>query len=160
MEIDFVLNGQRVVVEAPASLTLLKFLRDTLGLTGSKPGCEIGECGACSVLLDGEVVNACLTLAPQVNGRTVVTIEGIHALDGGPNDLQLALVEQGAVQCGYCTPGMVMAGEALLARTLTPSSEDIQAAISGNLCRCTGYHQIVAAIEATARQRARQEVSR
>jgi len=160
MKIEFVLNGQRVAVEAPASLTLLKLLRDTLGLTGSKPGCEIGECGACSVLLDGEVVNACLTLAPQVDGRAVVTIEGIHAPDGGPNDLQLALVEQGAVQCGYCTPGMVMAGEALLARSVTPSSEEIQAAISGNLCRCTGYHQIVAAIEATARQRARREVSR
>src|SRR5512136_950980 len=160
MKIDFVLNGQPVNVEAPASLTLLKLLRDTLGLTGSKPGCEIGECGACSVLIDGQVVNACLTLAPQVNGRTVVTIEGIHAPDGGPNDLQMALVEQGAVQCGYCTPGMVMAGEALLARTLTPSSDEIQAAISGNLCRCTGYHQIVAAIEATARQRARREVSR
>ncbi len=160
MKIDFVLNGQPVTVEAPASLTLLKVLRDRLDLTGSKPGCEIGECGACSVLIDGEVVNACLTLAPQVNGRTVVTIEGIHARDGGPNDLQMALVEQGAVQCGYCTPGMVMAGEALLARTLTPSSEEIQAAISGNLCRCTGYHQIVAAIEVTARQRARREVSR
>jgi len=160
MKIDFVLNGQPVTVEAPASLTLLQLLRDGLGLTGSKPGCEIGECGACSVLIDGQVVNACLTLAPQVNGRTVVTIEGIHAPDSGPNDLQMALVEQGAVQCGYCTPGMVMAGEALLARTLTPSSDEIQAAISGNLCRCTGYHQIVAAIEATARQRARREVSR
>jgi aerobic carbon-monoxide dehydrogenase small subunit len=135
-------------------------LRDTLGLTGSKPGCEIGECGACSVLLEGEVVNACLTLAPQVHGRRVVTIEGIHAPEGGPNDLQQALVEQGAVQCGYCTPGMVMAGEALLARTLTPSPAEIQAAIAGNLCRCTGYHQIVSAIEATARQRAGREVTR
>ena len=158
MKIEFVLNGQPESVEAPASLTLLKLLRDFLGLTGSKPGCEIGECGACSVLLDGEVVNACLTLAAQVHGRTLVTIEGIHAPDGGPNDLQVALVEQGAVQCGYCTPGMVMAGEALLARTLTPSREEIQAAISGNLCRCTGYHQIEAAIEATARQRAREAV--
>jgi carbon-monoxide dehydrogenase small subunit len=160
MKIDFVLNGQPVSVEAPASHTLLKVLRDTLGLTGTKVGCEVGECGACSVLLEGEVVNACLTLAPQVSGRTVVTIEGIHAPDGGPNDLQLALVDAGAVQCGYCTPGMVMAGEALLARTLTPSAEEIQGALSGNLCRCTGYHQIVAAIESTARQRARREVSR
>jgi aerobic carbon-monoxide dehydrogenase small subunit len=160
MKIDFVLNGKPVTVDTPASQTLLKVLRDNLGLTGSKPGCEIGECGACSVLLDGEVVNACLTLAQQVNGRTVITIEGIHAPDGGPNDLQQALVEHGAVQCGYCTPGMVMAGEALLARTLTPSLEDIQTAISGNLCRCTGYHQIVAAVEATARQRARREVAR
>jgi len=160
MKIDFVLNGQPVAVEAPASQTLLQLLREGLGLTGSKPGCEIGECGACSVLLDGEVVNACLTLAPQVQGRSLVTIEGIHAADGGPNDLQVALVAAGAVQCGYCTPGMVMAGEALLARTLTPSRDEIQAAIAGNLCRCTGYHQIVAAIEATARQRARPGVVR
>lgn len=160
MKIEFVLNGKPVAVEAPADLSLLKVLRETLGLTGSKPGCEIGECGACSVLLDGEVVNSCITLAAQVHGRTVVTIEGIHASDGGPNDLQVALVDHGAVQCGYCTPGMVMAGEALLARTLTPTTDEILTAISGNLCRCTGYHQIVGAIEDTARQRARREVTR
>jgi carbon-monoxide dehydrogenase small subunit len=159
MKIEFTLNGQPVAVETPACRTLLQVLRDQLSLTGSKPGCEIGECGACSVLLDGRVVNACLTLAPQVAGRTVVTIEGIHAPDGAPNDLQRALVEHGAVQCGYCTPGMVMSGEALLARTLAPTREEIQTAIAGNLCRCTGYHQIVAAIEATAAQRARQEVT-
>ncbi len=153
MKIEFVLNGSPMVVDAPAGITLLTLLRDQLGLTGSKPGCEIGECGACSVIVDGQVVNACLTLAPQVHGRTVITIEGIHAPDGGPNDLQRALVEHGAVQCGYCTPGMVMAGEALLARTLTPTREEIQTAIAGNLCRCTGYHQIVAAIEATAARR-------
>jgi len=160
MKISFALNARPVEVEVPESWTLLKLLRDRLGLTGSKPGCEIGECGACSVLLDGEVVNACLTLAVQVNGRTLVTIEGIQGPDGGPNDLQQALVDQGAVQCGYCTPGMVMAGEALLARTLAPTREEIQTAISGNLCRCTGYAQIVAAIEATAWQRRRREVAR
>ena len=161
MKIDFVLNGQPVAVDAPANWSLLKVLREKLGLTGSKPGCEIGECGACSVLLDGEVVNSCLTMAPQVQGRSVTTIEGIHAPDGGPNDLQLALVDHGAVQCGYCTPGMVMAGEALLGRTLTPTTDEILTAISGNLCRCTGYHQIVGAIEDTARQRAaRREVTR
>jgi carbon-monoxide dehydrogenase small subunit len=159
MKIEFTLNGQPVAVETPASHTLLQVLRDQLSLTGSKPGCEIGECGACSVLLDGRVVNACLTLAPQVAGCTLVTIEGIHAPDGGPNDLQRAMVEYGAVQCGYCTPGMVMAGEGLLARTLAPTREEIQTAIAGNLCRCTGYHQIVAAIQATAAQRARQEVA-
>lgn len=159
MKIEFVLNGSPVAVDAPASITLLKLLRDQLGLTGSKPGCEIGECGACSVIMDGQVVNSCLTLAPQVHGRTVITIEGVHAPDGGPNDLQRALVEHGAVQCGYCTPGMVMAGEALLARTLTPTREEIQAAIAGNLCRCTGYHQIVAAIEAAAARRV-QEAAR
>ena len=160
MKLDFELNGAPVTVEAPGSLSLLALLRDRLGLTGSKPGCEIGECGACSVLLDGEVVNACLTLAAQVQGRRLVTIEGIHAADGGPNDLQQALVTAGAVQCGNCTPGMVLAGEALLERTLTPSREAIRTAISGNLCRCTGYHQIVAAIEATAAQRAAREAGR
>ncbi len=158
MKIEFTLNGQQATVEAPANHTLLQVLRDQLSLTGSKPGCEVGECGACSVLLDGRVVNACLTLAPQVAGRIVVTIEGIHAPDGGPNDLQSALVEHGAVQCGYCTPGIVMAGEGLLARTLAPGREEIQTAIAGNLCRCTGYHQIVAAIQATAAQRAREVV--
>lgn len=160
MKIEFVLNGALVAVDAPAGITLLKLLRDHLDLTGSKPGCEIGECGACSVIVDGQVVNSCLTLALQVNGRAVITIEGVHAPDGGPNDLQRALVEHGAVQCGYCTPGMVMAGEALLARTLTPTRTEIQTAVAGNLCRCTGYHQIIAAIQATAAQRARQEVAR
>jgi carbon-monoxide dehydrogenase small subunit len=160
MKIEFILNDRPVAVEAAAGLTLLALLRDHLGLTGAKPGCEIGECGTCSVIVDGQVVNSCLTLAPQVHGRTVRTIEGVHAPDGGPNDLQQALVEQGAVQCGYCTPGMVMAGEALLARTLTPSQDEIRMAISGNLCRCTGYHQIVAAIEATAARRAGREGAR
>jgi len=154
-----VLNGSAVALDVPSGITLLALLRDHLGLTGSKPGCEIGECGACSVIVDGQVVNSCLMLAPQVHGRTVITIEGIHAPDGGPNDLQRALVEHGAVQCGYCTPGMVMAGEALLARTLTPTREEIQTAIAGNLCRCTGYHQIVAAIEAAAARRV-QEAAR
>jgi aerobic carbon-monoxide dehydrogenase small subunit len=160
MKLDFELNGAPVTAEVPGNLSLLALLRDRLGLTGSKPGCEIGECGACSVLLDGEVVNACLTLAAQVQGRRLVTIEGIHAADGGPNDLQRALVSAGAVQCGYCTPGMVLAGEALLARTLAPSREAIRTAISGNLCRCTGYHQIVVAIEATAAARAGRETLR
>lgn len=160
MKITFVLNGKPVMVDAPSHITLLDLLREYLGLTGSKPGCEVGECGACSVLIDGQVTNACLTLAPQVQDRTVITIEGIHAPDGKPNDLQSALVEHGAVQCGYCTPGMVMAGEALLARTLHPTSEEIQVALAGNLCRCTGYQQIAAAINATAAHRARAEETR
>ncbi len=153
MRLEFSLNGRQTAMEAPADMTLLQLLRDRLGLTGSKPGCEAGECGACSVILDGQVVNSCLVLAPQVNGREVITIEGIHAADGGPNDLQQALIDCGAIQCGYCTPGMVMAGEALLARNAAPTREQIREAISGNLCRCTGYQQIVDAIDATARQR-------
>jgi carbon-monoxide dehydrogenase small subunit len=122
-------------------------------MTGTKEGCGVGECGACSVLLDGELVNACLILAAQANGRRVVTIEGIRGPDGGPNDLQQAFIDYGAVQCGFCIPGMVLAGEALLARNPRPSRMEIRRAIAGNLCRCTGYIQIVDAIEATARRR-------
>jgi len=162
MKIVFTLNGKPIKVEAPADVTLLRLLRDYLGLTGPKPGCEIGECGACSVILDGRVVNACQLLAPQAIGRQVITIEGIHAPDGGPNDLQRAFLEFGAVQCGYCTPGMVVAAEAFLMRHPHPTRAEIREAISGNLCRCTGYQQIVDAIQATAarRQAAKSEASR
>jgi carbon-monoxide dehydrogenase small subunit len=160
MKIQFTLNGSPIEVEAPADMTLLHLLRETLGLTGSKPGCEVGECGACTVILDGREVNSCQLLAPQVHGREVVTIEGIGAPDGGPSDLQLAFLEFGAVQCGYCTPGMVVAAEAFLARVAgrrdghpNPTRPEIREAISGNLCRCTGYQQIVDAIEATAARR-------
>lgn len=156
MKICFMLNGSPVEVEAPADISLLQLLREHLGLTGPKPGCEIGECGACAILLDGEVVNSCQLLAPQAHDRTVTTIEGIRGPDGGPNDLQLAFQEFGAVQCGFCTPGMIMAGEALLAHNPQPTREEIREGISGCLCRCTGYQQIVDAIEATAtRRRAR-----
>jgi carbon-monoxide dehydrogenase small subunit len=103
--------------------------------------------------LDGRLVNSCLTLAAQAGGRKVGTIEGVHAEDGGPNDLQQAFIDYGAVQCGYCIPGMVLAGEALLAQTLEPSRQDVREAIAGNLCRCTGYQQIVDAIQATAAMR-------
>jgi aerobic carbon-monoxide dehydrogenase small subunit len=153
MKVAFTLNGAAVEVEAPADRTLLAVLRDQLGLTGTKQGCEVGECGACSVLLDGRLVNSCLVLAPQAGGRNVVTIEGIRGPAGGPNDLQQAFIDHGAVQCGYCIPGMVLAGEALLARQLRPTRADIREAIAGNLCRCTGYQQIVDAIQATAAQR-------
>lgn len=153
MRTTFTLNGAPVSIEAPADSTLLTVLRDQLGLTGAKPGCEIGECGACSVLLDGRLVNSCLVLAAQVSGRRVVTIEGLRGLDGGPNDLQQAFIDYGAVQCGYCIPGMVLAGEALLAVNLQPTRGDIRRAIAGNLCRCTGYQQIVDAIQATAAER-------
>jgi carbon-monoxide dehydrogenase small subunit len=152
MKIEFNLNGQSVAIEAPADISLLHLLRDHIGLTGTKEGCGVGECGACSVLLDGRLVNSCLVLAPQAGGRNVVTIEGIRDTDGGPNDLQQNFIDHGAVQCGYCIPGMVLAGEALLAKTLTPNRSEIREAIAGNLCR-TGYQQIVDAIEATAADR-------
>jgi carbon-monoxide dehydrogenase small subunit len=153
VKVHFFLNGTAVEADVSPACTVLTMLRDTFGLTGAKPGCEIGECGACSVLVDGKLVNACLLLAPQVEGSQVTTIEGIHAGDGGPNDLQQALLDAGAVQCGYCTPGMVLAGEALLAADPAPSRQAIREAIAGNLCRCTGYQQIIDAIQATAQRR-------
>lgn len=153
MKIGFTLNNKLVTVDAPSGLNLLTILRDYLHLTGTKEGCGIGECGACSVLLDGRLVNSCLVYAQQVDGRKVVTIEGIRGEDGGPNDLQQAFIDQGAVQCGFCTPGMILAGEALLSENPAPNRQEIREAISGNLCRCTGYQQIVDAIEIVARKR-------
>lgn len=150
MLIQFTLNNNPVAVEAPPDITLLDLLRDHLGLTGSKEGCAVGECGACSVIMDGRLVNSCLVLAPQAGGSDIVTIEGIHGPDGGPNDMQENFITYGAVQCGICIPGMVVAGEALLMRNPTPSRAEIRTALAGNLCRCTGYQQIVDAIEATA----------
>jgi CO/xanthine dehydrogenase Mo-binding subunit/aerobic-type carbon monoxide dehydrogenase small subunit (CoxS/CutS family) len=153
MRLEFIVNGHLASVDAPADATLLTILRDYLGMAGTKEGCGIGECGACSVLLDGSLVNSCLTLAAQASGRQVVTIEGVRGPDGGPNDLQQAFIDYGAVQCGYCTPGMVLAGEAFLAANPNPTRAEIREAIAGNLCRCTGYQQIVDAIEVTARHR-------
>src|SRR5512143_1800462 len=117
MKIEFTVNGTRVSVDAPADSTLLAVLRDQLNMTGTKEGCGVGECGACSVLLDGRLVNSCLVLAAQAGGRQVLTIEGMRAAGGGPNDLQQAFIDSGAVQCGFCTPGMILAGEALLAKS-------------------------------------------
>ena len=154
MNISIELNGQKVDLAVKPNETLLDALRRA-GCLSVKRGCQTGECGACSVLIDGKLVNSCMLLAPQVNGRSITTIEGIHDPNGEPNDLQRSLVENGAVQCGYCTPGMVMAGEALLAQTLSPSEDEIRNAIAGNLCRCTGYQQIVEAIEMTANLRRR-----
>lgn len=155
MDLEFTLNGRPITVTVDPDLKLVHLLRDELGLTGTKIGCEIGLCGACSVLLDGALVKSCTLPVSRVAGRHVTTIEGIHAPDGGPNDLQQAFVEHGATQCGYCTPGMVLAGEALLRHNPQPTREEIRRAIAGNLCRCTGYQQIVDAIEATAQLRNR-----
>ena len=154
MQIEFVLNHQPISVDVPPDITLLSLLRDQLNLTGTKEGCEVGECGACSVILDGLVVSSCLVLALQVAGRDVITIEGIRAAAGGPNDLQKNFIDYGAVQCGFCIPGMVIAGEALLEHNPQPTRAEIRLALAGNLCRCTGYQQIVDAIAATAVSRA------
>ena len=131
----------------PPYWTLLKLLRERLGLTGTKEGCGIGECGACTVLLDGIPVNACLILAPKVKGKEILTIEGLGNRDR-LHPLQRSFVDHGAVQCGFCTPGILMSSRALLEKNPSPTREEIKDAISGHLCRCTGYHQIIEAIEA------------
>jgi xanthine dehydrogenase iron-sulfur cluster and FAD-binding subunit A len=143
------LNGRVEKLRLPANRTLLEVLRDDLGLTGTKCGCEIGECGACTVLLDGEPVNSCLVLAPQIDGREVVTVEGM-AQDGKLHPLQESFLDHDAVHCGFCTPGMLLSAKALLDRNPRPTEIEIRTAISGNLCRCTGYLQIVQAIEKAA----------
>jgi carbon-monoxide dehydrogenase small subunit len=157
MRIDLRVNGTYMSEDVAADSRLLDVLRNTLGLTGTKEGCGVGECGACSVLMDNRLVKSCLVLAAQAQGREIVTIEGIHGVDGGLNDLQQAFIEYGAVQCGFCSPGMVLAGEALLAINPNPTRVEIREYIAGNLCRCTGYQQIVDAIEATAAQRRKKE---
>jgi carbon-monoxide dehydrogenase small subunit len=145
------INGRLREVAVPANRTLLDLLRDDLDLTGTKHGCGEGDCGACTVLLDGEPVNACLVLAAEVEGREVTTIEGLAA-GSTLHPVQQAFVEVGAVQCGYCTPGMVLVAAALVARSASPTESDVRHAISGNFCRCTGYQKIVEAVLAAAAQ--------
>lgn len=145
--IRFILNGKEVEVEVPPHWTLLQLLREKLGLTGTKEGCGIGECGACTVLLDGMPVNSCLVLAPKVDRRKVETIEGMGSRES-LHPIQRSFIEFGAVQCGFCTPGMLMSAKSLLEKNPHPTREEIKEAISGNLCRCTGYQQIIEAIEA------------
>lgn len=151
VEISFTLNGRHERLDIPPNMTLLELLRDEVGLTGTKKGCEVGECGACTVLLDGRAVNSCLVLAPQVSGLEVITVEGLAPL-GTLRPLQEAFIDHGAVQCGFCTPGMLMSAKDLLDHNAEPSEKDIRGAIAGNLCRCTGYQQIVEAIEDAARR--------
>tara|TARA_B100000959_G_scaffold106489_1_gene112286 strand:- start:827 stop:1297 length:471 start_codon:yes stop_codon:yes gene_type:complete len=127
--------------------TLLEVLREDMAMVGTKHGCDLGECGACTVLLDGRPVLACLVLVVQVDGRTITTIEGM-AEDGTPHPLQTAFSEKGAAQCGYCTPGMLLAARALLDEVQVPGPDDIRQALAGNLCRCTGYNKIIEAVEA------------
>ncbi|MDD3474031.1 MAG: (2Fe-2S)-binding protein [Syntrophaceae bacterium] len=146
ISISFVLNGKRINVSVDPSETALMALREDLCLTGTKEGCGIGECGACSIIVDGKVVNSCLTLAAQLDGREVMTVEGI-ASDAAGQCLQRAFAETGGVQCGFCTPGMLLSSYALLKQNPNPSREQIIEAISGNICRCTGYIQIIEAIE-------------
>jgi carbon-monoxide dehydrogenase small subunit len=147
--VRFTVNGREVEPRVHQMARLLDVLREELALTGTKEGCGEGECGACSVLLDGELVNSCLVPAAQVAGATITTIEGV-ARDGDLHPVQRAFVEHGGAQCGICTPGMVMAAVALLARNARPNEADIRTGLAGNLCRCTGYMKIFDAVAAAA----------
>jgi carbon-monoxide dehydrogenase small subunit len=138
-------NGEQERITVPANMTLLELLRQDLVLTGTKNGCSAGECGACTVLMNGEPVNACMVLAVEADGAEVVTVEGL-ALDGQLDLVQQEFMDEGAVQCGFCTPGMLISARALLTRTPHPTEEQIREALVGNLCRCTGYTRIVQAI--------------
>ncbi|MCK4488652.1 MAG: (2Fe-2S)-binding protein [Anaerolineales bacterium] len=143
--ISLFINGTEEQLQVPSNMTLLHALRDKLGFTGTKNGCEAGECGACTVLVDGEPMNSCLVLAVELNGREITTVEGL-AENGKLTPLQQAFADLNAVQCGYCTPGMLMSATALLRRNPHPSETDIQEALLGNLCRCTGYQRIIDAV--------------
>ena len=145
-------NGMAYPVEIEPGRSLLSVLRTEVGLTGAKEGCDDSECGACMVLMDGEPVNACSYLALQADGREIVTIEGLAGADGSLHPLQQAFLDQGGVQCGFCTPGMLISAKALLDRNPRPSEEEIRLALSGNLCRCTGYSGIVRAVQSAAEQ--------
>lgn len=150
IQIHTTINNRNYTLDIPPNRTLLELLRDELGLTGTKCGCEIGECGACTVLLDGDAVNSCLVLAPQVDGKEIVTVEGLMK-DGKPDPLQESFMSHDAVHCGFCTPGMLMSARALLNEEPHPDEIEIRGGISGNLCRCTGYVQIVDAIKNVSR---------
>ncbi len=147
--LSLVVNGEPRSVVAPGHHTLLEVLREELALTGTKHGCELGECGTCTVLLDGQAVLSCLVLAAEVQGRRVDTVEGLQ-IGNRLHPLQGAFADLGAAQCGYCTPGILMAAKALLTANPQPTTDEIRTALAGNLCRCTGYHKIVQAVEGAA----------
>lgn len=148
--IRFNLNGRPRMLEADGNQRALDVLREKLGLTGAKEGCGVGECGACTIVVDGLAVNACLMPALQLDGASVLTVEGLEDLPLG-RALQCAFAEEGAVQCGFCTPGMLLSAYALLLRDPDPAEEAVRTALAGNLCRCTGYAQIVAAVQRAAK---------
>jgi len=152
-EIRFTVNGQAESKRVEATTTLLELLRDRLALTGTKEGCGIGECGACTVLMDGAPVTSCLVLAVEADGHAIETIEG-EAVSGELSILQQAFIDAGATQCGFCTPGMIMSARGLLNRIPEPSTEEIVEAIAGNLCRCTGYEAIVEAVRIASQRMA------
>jgi len=150
VSVSFTLNGDLVTAEVPPHWTLLKTLREYFELTGSKEGCGVGECGACTVIVDGDAINSCIYPICEVEGKSVITIEGVAGKDGTLHPLQKAFLENNGVQCGFCTSGMIMSAKALLDHNPDPTDEEIRTSIAGNLCRCTGYVQIVESIEKAA----------
>jgi carbon-monoxide dehydrogenase small subunit len=149
-EIHVTVNDEPEQVAVPANMTLMRMLREKLALTGTKNGCSAGECGACTIILNGEAVNSCMVLAVECNGADVLTVEGL-AKEAALDPIQDAIIKHGGVQCGFCTPGVLMSARALLDRNPNPSEEDIREALVGNLCRCTGYLPIVEAVQEAAR---------
>jgi carbon-monoxide dehydrogenase small subunit len=152
-EISLTVNGSLEQVRVPSNLTLMRLLRESLALTGTKNGCSAGECGACTVLLNGEPVNSCMVLAVECDGAEVITVEGL-ASDGQLNPVQAAMMHAGGVQCGFCTPGILISARALLNRNPDPSEDEISEALVGNLCRCTGYIRILESIKEAAKMQA------
>ena len=157
VQIQLKVNGLVYQKEVEPRRTLLELIREDLELTGTKEGCGLGECGTCTVLLDGKPIKSCITLAVQANGREVTTIEGIEKPDGTLHPIQQAFIDHGAIQCGFCTPGMIMAAKGLLDRIPNPDDHDIKKHLKGNLCRCTGYHSIITAIHEAANLLQRQD---
>ena len=151
MQIEFTVNGKAYKMDICSTMRLIDLLREELGLTGTKEGCGEGECGSCTVIMGGKAVNSCLVLAPQIRGQEILTIEALET-NGQMDRLQESFINNSAIQCGYCTPGMLMSAKALLMANSNPSEEEIKVAISGNLCRCTGYNKIVNAIREAAGQ--------
>ena len=154
ISLHITVNGKERKLTVPSNTRLIDVLRNSLGLMGTKEGCSIGECGACTILMDGRKVNSCLVLAGQAEGSTIVTIEGLNGKDGPLHPLQKAFMDTGAVQCGYCTPGMIMSALELLEQNTAPDEKEIKDAIAGNICRCGAYSQIIDAVKQAAREMA------
>jgi len=147
--ISLIVNGKEYELAVDPNLTLVDLLRYHLHLTGTKKGCEVGDCGSCTVIMDGRAVNSCLILAVQANGRQIVTVEGVET-EEGLHPIQQSFVEKGAIQCGFCTSGMILSAKSLLDRNPSPDEGEIRTALSGNLCRCTGYQKILEAVKDAA----------
>jgi carbon-monoxide dehydrogenase small subunit len=153
VRVSLTVNGEKRAAEVPPETTLLKLLRESFNLTGAKLGCDVGDCGACTVIVDGKLLNSCLMLAGQADGRDVLTIEGLATADN-LHPIQRVFEEKGSLQCGFCGPGVIMSAKWLLDQTPNPSVPEIRDALAGNLCRCTGYTKMIEAIQTIARERA------